>query len=43
MGRSVVWVVIAVVLVLAAVWVAGRATHGPQSRIETPVTPGNAA
>lgn len=42
MGRLVVWVVIAVLLVGAAFWIAGRATHGPQSRIEAPVTAGNA-
>ncbi len=42
MGRLVIWVVIAVLLVVAAWWIAGRATYGPQSRIEAPVTAGNA-
>ena len=43
MGRLIVWAVIAVLLVGGAFWLAGRATHGPQSRIEAPVTAGNAA
>jgi hypothetical protein len=43
MGRLVVWAVIAVVLVAGAIWIAGRASHGPQTRIEAPVTTGNAA
>jgi bacteriorhodopsin len=43
MGRLVVWVVIAVVLVAGAFWIAGRATHSPQTRIEAPVTAGNAS
>ena len=43
MGRLVAWVVIAVVLVAGAFWLAGRAAHGPQTRIEAPVMPGNAA
>jgi heme/copper-type cytochrome/quinol oxidase subunit 4 len=43
MGRLVVWVVIAVLIVVAAFWIAGRASHAPQSRIEAPVTTGNAS
>lgn len=43
MGRMLVWVVIVIVLVLGAIWLSGRATHAPQSRIETPVTTGNAS
>lgn len=43
MGRLVVWAVIAAALVAGAFWLAGRASYGPQSRIEAPVTPGNAA
>lgn len=43
MGRLVVWVVIAVLIVGAAFWIAGRASHAPQTRIEVPVTTGNAS
>jgi hypothetical protein len=43
MGRLVVWVVIAALIVVGAIWIAGRAGHTPQSRIEAPVTAGNAS
>jgi hypothetical protein len=43
MSRLVVWVVIVVLIVVAAFWIAGRANPGPQSRIEAPVTAGNAS
>ncbi|CAM3230443.1 hypothetical protein SPAN111604_11855 [Sphingomonas antarctica] len=43
MGRLIVWAVIAVILVGGAFWLAGRASYGPQNRMEAPVTQGNAA